>query len=283
MTNRFAFSTAAALLALGLTAASAGAAPTIDGNVLGFLEGYTVGFSVGFDIESGPTDVPGGTLYLHETTTSLSVGFVAPLTINDNTYGANQASDWGGKNHKLKSLDGSDQWALVLPADGTGVSLTLDYITGATTNVYDAEVDAFKQGTANLPASGIRFESSLSYNFEVLGLTQFFDKANEKTIASPATGSGDYDFLPPAEDWIPEIMYEFSVDKSAFGGTLDIPSFLASLGVMHMSPNKLGKNMVFPKLGDPLFPPQQDVPEPATLLLFGAGLFGASRLCRRNR
>ncbi len=118
-----------AIYGLGLLtavmASSAHAAIVVDGLVCttstlantaacgGIAEGYTSSFDVVVDIEKGPTGVPGGTLFLHETNDAIFAGFTTKLTINDNTYGANKATDWGSKDHFLvgkggKSLEGSD-------------------------------------------------------------------------------------------------------------------------------------------------------------------------------
>ena len=51
------------------------------------MEGYTSGFNVNFDIEDGPTNVPGGSLFLHETVDTMYFGLILPLNIIDNTYG----------------------------------------------------------------------------------------------------------------------------------------------------------------------------------------------------
>jgi hypothetical protein len=86
-----------------------------------------------------------------------------------------------------------------------------------------------------------------------------------------------YDFDPPAEDWIPEIMYEFSIDKSV------VPTFAALefySSTFHVSPNKLSdKHKVFPKQGTPI----ESIPEPGTLLLLSIGLAGLAGYSFRRR
>ena len=208
------------------------------------------------------------------------------MTINDNTYRANKASDWGRQTHKLigsggTSLEGSDKWDMRLPTSGGDIELKLDYIANSS-GVFDTKIDRFKQGV-DLDTGLIVFESSLSYNYEVLGLTQFFSGTDED-IASPATSDGMHDFLAPAQAWVGEIQYEFEIQKSAYTGDFDLTAFISALGTLHMSPNKLGSNKVFP-IDDPtpMVQPAPPMPEPGTLLVFGLGLAGLGFLRRGLR
>ena len=70
----------------------------VDGKVEGFDEGYTIGYNLSFDVEGVEESVSGGFLYVHENVDYIWVGLIAPLTIDDNTYGDDdhKASDWGG-------------------------------------------------------------------------------------------------------------------------------------------------------------------------------------------
>ncbi|NQT36605.1 MAG: hypothetical protein HQ581_03900, partial [Planctomycetes bacterium] len=103
-----------AVIVLGLLAAAPAGAdttPIVDGRFdLG--EGYTMGAAVRFEVEAGKkspagsNEVGGGLLawYQDSATGALSVAFVLPRALVDNSYGVN-AIGWGkdvapsGKNH----------------------------------------------------------------------------------------------------------------------------------------------------------------------------------------
>ncbi len=277
-----------AIYGLGLLTAvmatSAHAAIVVDGNVLD-SEGYTSDFAVVVDIEKGPTGVLGGRLFLHETEFSIFVGFVAELTLNDNTYGANKASDWGSKDHFLvgkggKSLEGSDKWEVTIPIiGGDDLFLKLDYID-ETNGIFAAKIESAKQGTVDIDQSGITFATSLENNF--INFPAFFDTDKDNPIASPGPAPAPfplitdpvlYDFDSPAELWLAAIMYEFKVDKSVINSEIDFPGLIGSEGIFHMSPNKLGGNKVFYEV----------VPLPAALPLFLSALAGLGFVGWRRR
>jgi hypothetical protein len=68
------------------------------------------------------------------------------------------------------------------------------------------------------------------------------------------------------------VIYEVQISRDAFGGA---EFGGAGIPIVHASPNKLGKNKVFPVIGDP-------VPEPTTIALLAIGLLVmATRVPRR--
>jgi len=294
-----------------LSASTSAQAVVVNGLVEGFSEGYTRQFDITVDIEGGVHNgIAGGTLFADITGSVLNVGFVSLLTINDNTYGANKASDWGSIDHFLlgggDGLEGSDKWELKLANPGStsnDIEIKLDYIKSAKTDPvdFDAVVERFKVDGSDVSPTGVlAFESSLSYNFDDLGLTQFFDDDKGNPIASPGpapapapgdpTGPVVYDFASPAADWVPEIMYEWSIDTDALGGSIDAEMLLAAIltqptgcdkcaNVFHMSPNKLGGHKVFITGGTEV----SVVPLPAALPLFGSSLGLLAFLSRRRK
>ena len=228
-------------------------------------EGYTTGFLVDFNVEGGGT-VSGGQLWLSQDSTNddVFVAFVQPLTLIDNTYGANTVG-WGkniapsGKNHNFKDLVGSDK-AQFQFTDALGnvlLDFDFDYISksGGTYQSLGATGGDGKVKSGS--ASSIKgFGTSLDYNFNTLGYVLTED--------SPATDS-DYSDPPSAPGWIFDVIYEIQVDGNIFNnddfGEVTIP-------IVHDSPNKIGKNKVFPDPDGPIHP----VPEPGILILLACGL-----------
>jgi len=305
-TNLYRFSVSSARI-LGVAACLAtlllfsGAKPafgtiTIDGNVGGISEGYAQEYDVSFDIESGPTGVGGGKLYLADNGTSISVGFITPLIVNDNTYGATRASDWGIKEHNLMGagdgLEGSDKWEIKIEKFGTGaekLEFRFDYIKHEN-NSFNARIERFRIGS-DLNPSLVVLGTSLDYNHNVLNLTQFFDPNSPINSPGPQPSGSPvaYNFASPAEDWIPEIMYEFQLQKSAFDGTgftLGLQSFRDDLfphSVFHMSPNKLGHHKV--TVNEVSEMSSEDIiPEPSTMIIWSIlGVLGLAMTSHRRR
>jgi len=262
-------------LAAILVAAEVCGAPIIDGR-FDPAEGYTSGQWLNLAVEKSDTIVPGGQLWFHQATGTgdVSVALALPTALVDNTYGDNRVG-WGkgvapsGKNHNLEALRGSDMARFTFPdtAGNTVLDVILDYMsetstgsgTYASLGVTGGDGDV-RTGSA---ADVLGWGTSLDYNFNALGFVLTED--------SPATDAA-YTENPDFAGWVWDVAYELQVAGSLFAddGFGDV-----TLPVLHVSPNKIGKNKVYPETGG------NEIPEPATIALvaFGAGLV----LLRRRR
>jgi len=269
----------AALAAVGtlivLSVASLALAdPIVDGR-LDPAEGYTQGWFLDFAVERVADTVSGGQLWVHQDagTGDVTALFSQPLTLVDNTYGDN-AIGWGkgvapsGKNHNFKDLAGSDKAQFVF-TDGTGsvvLDVVVDYIseTSRGSGAYATLGVTGPDGQVNTGDASdvLAVGTSLNYNFNTLGFVE--------TENSPATDE-DYSENPLFAGWVFEVIYEIRVSGDLFEeegfGEVDIP-------IVHDSPNKIGKNKVYPDPRDP-------VPEPTTLGLLALG--GGVVMLRRRR
>jgi len=56
------------------------------------------------------------------------------------------------------------------------------------------------------------------------------------------------------EYWIFDVIYEFKIDGRLFtgikGGLFEEDGFVLSIPIVHDSPNKIGKNKVYPEIGE---------------------------------
>jgi len=261
------------LLTVLAVASVATAAPIVDG-LFDPAEGYSQGWYVDFAVERSDTIVTGGQLWVHEDTGTgdVTVLFTQPLTLVDNTYGDN-AVGWGksvapsGKNHNFKDLIGSDKARFVF-TDGAGrtvLDVTADYMSASSDpSGYGSLGVTGRDGAVDFGDASdvLAVATSLDYNFNSLG--------HVLTADSPATDA-DYTPNPTYAGWVFEVTYEMRVAGAPFGeagfGGVDIP-------IVHDSPNKIGRNKVYPEPGPP-------VPEPATLGLLAIG--GLAVLRRRRK
>jgi len=263
----------ASAFAVVLVAAEACGAPIVDGR-FDSDESYTSGRWLNFAVERSDTIVSGGQLWLHQDpgTGDVFVAFMQPLTLVDNTYGAGSIG-WGddapsGKNHSFKDITGSDkaQFQFTDNAGNTVLDVTLDYLseTSKRSGIYASLGVTGRDGNVNVGSATdvLEWGTSLDYNFNTLGFVLTED--------SPATDD-DYTENPDFAGWVYDVIYEMRVGADVFGdngfGDVTIP-------IVHDSPNKIGKNKVYPGTDGGL-------PEPATLALlaFGGGLM----LLRRRK
>ena len=260
------------LAVLGLAQVAAGV-PVIDGR-FDPSEGYASGSYIDFDVEGGGW-ATGGELWLHQdpATADLSIVFIQPVTLVDNTYGANSIG-WGalapsGKNHNFTDLLGSDK-AQFQVTDGLGnllLDVTVDYITAKDGGYRSLGVTGGDGVVTVGAASDVKaYGTSLDYNFNTLGHDSF--------IVNSPLSVPDYSDPASAPGWVFEVIYELKVDGALFAanglGDVTIP-------LVHDSPNKIAKNKVFPKTDIPIPPDQPLIPEPATGSLLLLGLLAAPR------
>ncbi|NQT40572.1 MAG: PEP-CTERM sorting domain-containing protein [Planctomycetes bacterium] len=296
-----------AVIVLGLLAAAPAGAdttPVVDGRFdLG--EGYTMGAAVRFEVEAGKpkkgeapppagsNEVGGGLLawYQDSATGALSVAFVLPRSLVDNSYGVN-AIGWGkdvapsGKNHNFQDLLGSDDVQFVFrdTSGNTLLDFTIDYLYvpdggdpafAADEIGGDGSVDV--GNASDILAAG----SSLAYNYGLYGASnpELFGDGTY----SPAADA-DYIVTDPAlAGWVFDVTYEFTIAGSVFAGNDFDPTGAAAINVplLHASPNKIDRNKVFPTIEDPT--PIEN-PEPSTIAaLISMGLMGLAIAWRRRK
>ena len=269
----------ACLVALTLGAmvavTDAGPTPVADGR-FDPDEGYSIGHYLHLEVEKDkdntvPADDP-GELWLHQDAATNDVYFalILPLSLVDNTYGANIATDWSPQTHTFKNLKDSDvadfQFVVHAGPDET-YSFEIDYLADSaeTESGYDA-----KAGGADA-ASLLAVGTSLDYNFN--------DRHHVLTTDSPAMSS---DYVPvdsDYNDWVFEIIYEGQIDGTLFEtggfGGLTIP-------VIHVSPNKIAKNRVFPTVDGVIPTGSGVIPEPISVAFMGSAFVGVV-VCRMRK
>lgn len=284
-----------AAFALGLVCAvtSPASAVVVDG-FFDPNEGYTNVTSLMFQLDNGTMVKDPGTLaWTTDSQGNVFIAFVQPLSINDNTYGANSIGWDSGKkggSHTFSNLTGSDKAVFNL-TNGAGQSFTytLDYISQSSSapSGYaslgvtggDGSVGGGKKGSTGGGSATdvLKWGSSLDYNLNKLGFKSFTVDSPATTASKNPDGSIDYSkgYANPASapGWVYNIEYELEISAAAFG-----PSGFAGVTVpfAHDSPSKFGQNTIIV------------VPE-ATNYLVGlaaivfAGLFHASQARARRK
>ena len=263
----------ASVAILWLTGSACGAI-NIDGR-FDPAEGYTTGYYLNFEVEGGKRDplIPvadTGQLWVYQDslTNDVALALFFPKTLCDNSYGTT-AIGWGsdapsGKNHNFDDLKGSDKAELTFK-DRNGkaqLAIVMDYL-----HEYKNDPPRFRSGGVTDgdyavsvgSASGVlAAETSMGYNYATYG--ESYPAHFGKGKNSPAADS-DYG-NPVLADWVYEITYELQIDGSVIGAGFD-PSNADwfEIGVVHMSPNKLGGNKVYPKVDGA-------IPEPSSVLVW---------------
>lgn len=280
-----------ALVVLGGLPAKAG--PIIDG----YFDSseYTTGYYVNFEVEGGKKQHPipvsdQGQLWTYQDSDgNLSVAFIQPTSLVDNSYGAN-AIGWGsaapsGKNHKFEDLVGSDdaRFVFIDKSDNIVLDITMDYLHGYGNKKEDPPytsggvVDGEGNVTFGSAQDVLESATSLEYNWvnfgkaawEADGSLNYFGKNSN----SPAADSNYNVTDTTYSDWIFEVIYECKID----GGLFDNNGFGGiTIPIVHDSPNKLGKNKVWQN-GD-----LEPVPAPGAVILGAIGLGFTSWLGRRK-
>jgi hypothetical protein len=247
----------AALVAVSLLAFGSTASATVDGT---YTPGeYTNVTSLSFQLDNGTAVQNPGTLaWSVDSSGNVFVAFVQPLSINDNTYGTN-AIGWGSKGHKFNDLVGSDKGHFDF-TNGAGqvvLSFDLDYISqNKTTGTYTSLGVTGGDGKVSKGSSSsvVQWGTSLGYDLNTLGFSQYTTNSPAATPAHNPDGSIDYSkpySNSAAPGWDYSITYEVMISAAAFGpsgfGSVDVP-------YAHDSPSKFGQNTIIV------------VPEPSTYL-----------------
>jgi hypothetical protein len=250
-------------------------------------DGYTNVRSLTFQLQNGTLVPDPGTLaWTTDAAGNVYAAFVQPLSINDNTYGAN-ALGWGSHGHQFNNLVGSDKAEFDF-VNGAGQKFiyTLDYIsadknassgfkslgvTGGDGSVGHSSVRGVTGGGHT--SDVLQAATSLDYDLNTLGFKTFTTNSPATTpVALNPNGTIDYSkgYNNPASapGWVYNIEYEVEVAGSAFG-----PSGFAGVTVpfAHDSPSKFGQNTIIV------------VPEPSSIaLLICAAAVGAAYRARRR-
>jgi hypothetical protein len=270
------------LTALVVTAFATSASAAVDGTY-NAADGYTNIMSLSFRLDNGKDVKDPGTLaWRVDASGNVFVAFVQPLSINDNTYGANSIG-WGDKGHSFGNLTGSDRahFDFTNSAGQLVLSFDLDYISSMGGKKGDASGGFQSLGVLGgdgkmqlgNAASVVQWGTSLDYNLNAVAGRGTGNNApglgySSYTVDSPAAtphrdAQGNIDYSKPyinndprAQGWDYTITYEVMISKDAFGpggfGGVSVP-------YAHDSPSKFGQNTI-PVVG------VTPIPEPGTYI-----------------
>ena len=241
------------IAAVSIACVSTASAVLVDG-VFTPSDAYSNVQSINFQLDNGHMVPDPGTLaWSTDAQGNVYVAFVQPLSINDNTYGANSIG-WVDKHghpseHRFDNLVGSDRghFDFFNGAGQLALSFDLDYITRGQNNTYISMGVTGGDGRVQHGSSSnvLQWGTSLGFNLNTLGHSSF-------TTDSPATmphlnPDGTIDYSQPyfdplsAPGWVYYIEYEVQVSAAAFGasgfGHVVVP-------YAHDSPSKFGQNTI---------------------------------------
>lgn len=262
-------------------AAHALAAPTVDGRFTA-SEGYTTGNWVYFEVEGVKGNEKGdpgnifpaepGQLWTYQqsATSSLYAAIVLPKTLVDNSYGDNIVN-WP-KAHKYDELKGSDDAEITIK-DGLGnelFSFTIDYL----------EEGPFRAEVKDEPSSVTgKITAATSQVYNMVNYYPDLDPDGSGVVdlkqhSPPTINPTSYTITDPyLAGWEFAVTYEFCIDSTVMSQYSNI-----GIDLMHISPNKIGRNKVWTEIDGPI----QVIPAPGALVLAGIGI-GMVNWLRRRR
>ena len=197
-------------------------------------DGYTAGYL--FDVEINNTSCAVdlsdcGTLMVNDSGGMTQFALILPLSLKDNTYGANA----DGYNQKFSSLTGSDK----LIMDLNGNELAMDFLNGVTDKDDGPVFESGFTGREDSPSPGsepswaLAAATSMEYNYlasnpdGINAPTHFGGKDSD----SPVAGDAAFDF------WEFQHIYEWKVDNTIWeNGQFSIDQ--VGITEIHLSPEK---------------------------------------------